>query len=86
MEYVELYKLNNDGTQNTIAVCRLNESGIVTCEGAEILIKNLERNGIKNYSATDEQKLFFKDGLRFLEQLKFNFNSGYLNASDVKTN
>ncbi len=84
MKYVEFYKLNNDGSQLVIAKCLLNENGEVICEGQENLIKNLEKNGIKNYMDKSGDKLFFKDGILFLEQLKYNFTSGYLNASDIK--
>lgn len=87
MKYVELYKLHNDGSQKVIATCYLNDNGEVECEGDQTLTENLKREGIKDYSKTNSinlSKLFFKDGLKFLEQLKFNFTSGYLNASDVK--
>ena len=83
--YVEFYKLRNDGGQKVIAICRLREDGSVTCEGDITLVKNLEDNGVVDYSDTDRKGLFLKDGLKFLEQLKFNFTSGYLNASEVKT-
>ena len=48
------------------------------------MVENLKAEGIKNYAdESGDSRLFFKDGLKFLEQLKFNFKSGYLNASDV---
>ena len=80
MKYVELYKLNKRVT----ATCHLSEENVVLCEGDEVLIGNLRDQGIKNYEEPDGQKLFFTDGIKFLEQLKFNFTSGYLNASEVK--
>jgi len=83
MQFVEVYKLNSDGSQRVIAVCRLVEGGAV-CEGEEIFVKNLGKEGIFDYSSSKSPKIFPKDGLRFLEQLKFNFKSGYLNASDVE--
>ena len=83
MPFVEIYKLQNDGSQQVIAVCRL-VGDAVKCEGNEIFIKNLEREGILDYSQPQLQKIFFKDGLRFLEQLKNNFKSGYLSASEIK--
>lgn len=87
MKYVEFYKLQNDGSQKVIATCYLNDHGEVECEGDIKLANNLKEDGIKDYSNADgvvSSKIFFKDGLKFLEQLKFNFTSGYLNASDVK--
>lgn len=87
MKYVEFYKLQNDGNQKVIATCYLKDNGEVGCNGAPVLVENLEKEGIKDYSKTDKTvsaKLFFKDGIKFLEQLKLNFTSGYLNASDVK--
>lgn len=83
MKYVEFYKLQNDGSQKIIAICRLNESGQVECDGDVVFVGNFEREGIKDYSSQEKPPLFFKDGLKFLEQLKFNFTSGYLNASEV---
>lgn len=83
MPYVELYKLQNDGSQKVIATCRV-EGGVVCCDGDAILVHNLTVGGIKNYDNPEGEKLFFKDGIKFLEQLKFNFTSGYLNASEIK--
>lgn len=84
MEYVEIYKLQNDGSQKVLAVCKLVENGVV-CEGDETFVKNLNQGGIFDYeSQSPQQKLFPKDGRKFLEQLKFNFTSGYVNASDIK--
>ncbi|OGZ09580.1 MAG: hypothetical protein A3D65_06940 [Candidatus Lloydbacteria bacterium RIFCSPHIGHO2_02_FULL_50_13] len=83
MPYVELYKLQNDGSQKVVATCRL-DGDAVRCEGDTVLVNNLMTGGIKDYDNPDETTLFFKDGLKFLEQLKFNFTSGYLNASEVK--
>ena len=85
MKYVELYKLQNDGSQKTIATCSLDEKGEVQCSGDDILVENIKKRGIKDYSSQYKKvQLFFKDGLKFLEQLKFNFTSGYLNASEIK--
>ena len=84
MPFVEIYKIKNDGSQIVAATCHLKD-GMVVCEGDEVLINNLERDGIFDYSSADpDKKLFFQDGLKFLEQLMFNFKSGYLNASAVK--
>jgi len=82
-EFVEIYKTKSDGTQEILAVCRL-EAGIVKCEGDPIFIANLEKEGILDYTKKRGAKLFLRDGLRFLEELKHNFTSGYLNASEVK--
>jgi hypothetical protein len=84
MKYVEFYKLQNDGSQKVIAICRLNDNGEVECEGDHVLVENIKTKGIKDYSSQNKtRQLFFQDGLKFLEQLKFNFTSGYLNASEV---
>lgn len=86
MEYVEIYKLQNDGSQKILAVCKLIGDQII-CEGDEVFIKNLTEEGIFDYMSGEARiKLFPKDGRKFLEQLKFNFKSGYLNASDIKVN
>lgn len=86
MHRIEIYKLNNDGSQSIICVCKLVDGRIV-CEGEnKIFIENLEKDGIIDYSSKNYDKLYFKDGFKFLEQLKYNFKSGYLNASDVLKN
>lgn len=84
MNYVEIYKLENDGSQKILAVCKLSDNQVI-CEGDETFIQNLAEEGIRDYSSENKPKLFPKDGIKFLEQLKFNFKSGYLNASDIKT-
>ncbi len=83
MKYVEIYKLTNTGDQNVILKCFLKDN-MVVFEGEHIqLAKNLEDRGISD----NEDKtliLYPKDGLRFLENLKYHLTSGYLNASEVK--
>ena len=85
MEYAEIYKLQNNGSQKVLAVCKLVGDEAV-CEGDEIFVKNLNQGGIFDYTTEPKEKIFPKNGRKFLEQLKFNFKSGYLNASDVKIN
>ena len=82
MKYVEIYKLNNDGSQKVIATCSLKRNQVI-CGGNKNFVKSLEKDGVIDYS-NPREKFFPKDGLKFLEQLKFNFKSGYLNASDIK--
>ena len=83
MLYVEIYKLKNDGSQEVIATCKL-VGDTVKCGGDKIFVENLEKDGVRDYSDLENsQKLFMKGGIKFLENLKFNFKSGYLNASDV---
>ncbi|MBU3978417.1 hypothetical protein KKE68_01780 [Patescibacteria group bacterium] len=82
MKFVEIYKTQNDGSQQIITVCELVDQKVV-CEGDKVFVENLEREGIFDYS-TPGKKLFPKDGIGFLEGLKFTFKSGYLNASEVK--
>ena len=83
MKYVKIYKLKNDGSQETIVICRLINNE-VQCEGDDLFIADLKNKGILDYSQPQRQALFFKDGLHFLEQLKYNFKSGYLNASEIE--
>ena len=81
---VEIYKLNNDGSQTVFVTCKLVDKE-VACYGDKDLASLLERLGIIDYSDSQQinNRLFLSDGLKFLKQLKFNFKSGYLNASDV---
>lgn len=83
MKYVEIYKLQNHGSQKVLAVCKLVGEEVV-CEGDKTFVKNLNQEGIFDYATESKEKIFPKDGRKFLEQLKFNFKSGYLNASDIK--
>src|SRR3989338_5463308 len=48
MPYVELYKLQNNGSQKVVAVCRLKDD-VVHCEGDTVLVSNLMIGGIKDY-------------------------------------
>lgn len=82
MPHVDILKLKNDGSQEKIAVCRL-EGGIVDCLGEEALVKMLSEEGVRSHSGKERTVLFLKDGIRFLEELKYHFDSGYLNATDV---
>ena len=82
-QIVEIYKIQNDGSQTTVVACKL-VGEIVTCEGEPVLVSGLEQEGIWDYSKTPPQKVFPKDGLAFLDRLRFTFKSGYLNASEVK--
>jgi len=83
MKFVEIYTLQNDGSQTIIAICKLID-GVVVCDGDDNFVRNLNTEGIFNYSAPHKQILFPKDGIHFLEQLQFNFKNGYLNASAIK--
>lgn len=85
MKFVEIYKLQNNGEQRVIATCKFADPGVI-CEGDAIFINNLERDGIRDYSNKDVRagRLFSKDGIKFLENLKFAFQSGYLVATDIQ--
>ena len=84
MKYVEIYKLQNNGEQIRILKCFLSFNIVEFDKGDKQIIKNLNSNGIKNYLNKSPTILYPKDGLLFLENMRFNFNSGYLNASTVK--
>jgi hypothetical protein len=78
-QLVEIYKLQNDGTQTVIVTAQLSGSE-VTFEGDPELIKSLA-SGIIDYETRGS--LLPTAGLRYLQQLQYNFRSGYLNASAV---
>jgi len=82
MKYVEIYRLEKDG-QKKVAECQL-EGTEVKIVGDPGMALMLSKEGIINYSDAGEQRFFPKDGEKFLEQLKFYFRSGYLNASEIK--
>ena len=85
MKHVEIYKLQNDGEQKIIAICHLNDEGVVICEGDQTFVKNLGKEGVLDYGNLEtKNKLFPKDGVKFLENLKHAFRSGYLIATDIQ--
>lgn len=84
MKYVELYRLQDDGLQRVVLRCMLNNQGKVICEGDPTLKASFETKGIEDFKTPGGVGLFPKDGIRFLEQLSYNFSSGYLNASQIK--
>lgn len=85
MIFVEIYKLQNDGSEKVVAVCKLASEDWAVCEGDEIFIRNLASEGIRDYSdETGQRWLFPKDGRKFLENLKFAFRSPYLSATDIQ--
>ena len=78
---VDIYQTASDGSQEKLLTYSLiNEQ--VTSEGDDLLSKMIEDEGIKDYSSPD-CRLFPRDGIRFLENLKHNYNSGYFNATDI---
>ena len=83
MKTVKIYKLQNDGSQKEIMVCKLIDNEVV-CEGDKIFVENLKKSGIKDYSDQGgDTMLKPEDGLKFLQNLKFAFRSDYLNATDI---
>ncbi|HRN96342.1 MAG TPA: hypothetical protein PLD54_02765 [Candidatus Levybacteria bacterium] len=85
MKTVEIYQLSDQGEQKVIAVCSLTEETVL-CEGDESFVNHLSQNGITDYSQTPRITIFPDAGLHFLEQMKNNFSSGYINASDILDN
>jgi hypothetical protein len=84
MKFVEILKLNNDGTQRVIAVCKLTGNmKECTCEGDRAVVENLIKYGIARPD-NGTRKLFLTDGLAFLEGLKDFFTSGYISVSEIK--
>lgn len=85
IKYVEIYELQKEGVQKKVGTCSLRpDSSEVKCEGEDWLIADLS-NGIEDYLGGKGEKIFPKHGLRFLENLKIHYKSGYLNATDVKS-
>ncbi len=85
MKSVKIYKLQNNGDQTVIATCSLATDGLIICEGEGAFVENLQREGIKDYVDVSGGKILFpRDGIGFLENLKYAFRSGYLSASDIE--
>jgi len=84
MKSVKIYKLQNNGDEKIVMTCSLTDNGVV-CEGDKIFVENLQAQGIKDYSEPEGEKMLFpKDGVKFLENLKYAFRSAYLSATDVE--
>ncbi len=82
MNEVIIYKLENNGEQTEFASFVLLD-GQVSAAGDAQFVKYIKENGILDYSAKSGTKLFPTDGIKFLQNLKFNFNSGYFNAKEL---
>ena len=83
MKFVEIYRTQDDGSQKVIAECNLTEA-VVEIVGDPMLAMQLMYDGIIDYSAPGKKRLYPKDGVKFLEQLKNYLKNGYTNASDIK--
>lgn len=84
---VELFELDHDANQKKIATFKLTEeNGVVEIEGnhEHAIIKSIQWEGIFDYKYARPGKLFLQDGINFLENLKYQFRSGYLLATDVQ--
>lgn len=81
MKRVEIYSLQSDGTQKVEVVCSLGDGGVVFSGEDTNLIGDLHA-GITNFQE-GEKILFPKDGEAYLRELKYNYHSPYLAASDV---
>lgn len=85
MKHITIYKLQNNGDQTVVATCYLNEDNTVSCQGDPAFVRNLEREGVRDYSdLTSTARFFPKDGINFLENLRYAFQSGYLVATDIQ--
>lgn len=88
MYFVDLFELDSQAKQKKIATFKMNEDSPnnVETEGDQYhpVIENLRGEGIFDYKKSNPGKLYPNDGLSFLENLKYNFRSGYLSASDVQ--
>ena len=86
--FVDLFELDHNACQRKIATFKMDESrpGHIEIEGDEYhpVIESLRGEGIFDYKNFRPDKLYPHDGLSFLENLKYNFRSGYLSATDVQ--
>ena len=87
LHFVELFELDRDANQKKIATFKLTEeSGVVEIEGdhEHAIVKSIQWEGIFDYKYARPGKLYPNDGMKFLENLKYHFRSGYLLATDVE--
>lgn len=83
MPKVKIFKLNNNGDQEVVVTAELS-GDVINFNGDKLFIKRLEDKGILDYKENTNKKLYPKDGKIFMENLKYNFNSGYFNATDIE--
>lgn len=86
--FVDLYELDKSRHQRKVATFKFSEEtfGSVQMEG-EInhpLISGITREGILDFKFSRPGRLYPYDGMSFLENLKYNFRSGYVSATDVQ--
>ncbi len=88
LHYVELFELGQDAQQKKIATFNLPEEDgtVVEVDGDHHhpVVEGILEEGIFDYKYARPGKLYPRDGMNFLENLKYHFRSGYLLATDVK--
>lgn len=86
--FVDLYELDQNAKQRKIATFLMNEDepDRVEIDGdhSHPVLENIRGEGIFDYKNARPGKLYPYDGIRFLENLKYYFRSGYLLATDVQ--
>ncbi len=86
--FVDLFELDPKAKQKKIATFKMEEDrpGHIEIEGDEYhpAVESLKGEGIFDYKNCLPNKLYPHDGISFLENLKYNFRSGYLSATDVQ--
>ena len=82
MKKVIIYSLKENGEQQLEVECSL-INNVVEISGNDSLKDKLVNDGIKDYNSKVDSFLFPKDGIIFLKQLRYNFRTAYLSATDV---
>ena len=86
--FVDLFELDRDAQQKKIATFKLSEGDEgkveIDCDSNNPVVENIKGEGIFDYKYARPGKLYPYDGMSFLENLKYQFRSGYLLATDVK--
>jgi hypothetical protein len=86
--FVDLFELDSQAKQKKVATFKMSEDSPndVEIEGDQYhpAVENLKGEGIFDYKNATPNKLYPQDGMSFLENLKYNFRSGYLSASEVQ--
>ena len=88
MYFVNLYELDRNKNQKKIATFKFGEETFGTVQTEETVnhpvIDSINREGILDFKFAKPGRLYPYDGMSFLENLKYNFRSGYLSATDVQ--
>lgn len=83
MTRIEILRLKEDGSQEVLASGKLS-GDIVELEGDPRFVEIISTHGILDRSSSPPQRLFPRDGERFMKALEPALSSGYLSVKETQ--